>query len=251
VLSDRFRVVAYSRRHHWPNQTIAEGADYAMQEHVDDLASVLHALDLGPANLVGHSYGAFVCLLLAIQRPDLVRSLVLAEPPVLTLFVSNRPTPTELLRVLVTRPRTALAILRFGALGIGPATAAVEAGHRDEALEIFGKAVLGTEAFQSLSPERLERVRANFIAAEFLGSGFAPLHAADVRAVEAPVLLVTGQHSPRLFHRFVDRLQELLPNAERVEIPAASHIVQEDNPAACSDAVLSFLLSETCAVRAR
>jgi pimeloyl-ACP methyl ester carboxylesterase len=38
-----------------------------------------------------------------------------------------------------------------------------------------------------------------------------------------------------------DRLQELLPNVERVEIPAASHLMGEDNPGAVNEAILGFL----------
>lgn len=45
----------------------------------EDLASLLD--DLGSAHLVGHSYGAVVCLLAAGLHPDRVRSLVAIEPP--------------------------------------------------------------------------------------------------------------------------------------------------------------------------
>ena len=64
-------------------------------------------LDAAPAHLVGQSWGAFICLLAAIRRPELVRSLVLAEPPVLSLFMSTPPRPMELLRLFARRPRTA------------------------------------------------------------------------------------------------------------------------------------------------
>ncbi len=45
-----------------------------------DVASLLD--DLGPAHLVGHSYGGVVCLLAAGMRPEAVTSLVAVEPPV-------------------------------------------------------------------------------------------------------------------------------------------------------------------------
>ena len=237
----QFRCVAYSRRYHWPNEPIGEGADYAMAEHVEDLQALLPALDAAPAHLVGHSYGAFLCLLLAIRVPRLVRSLVLGEPPVITLFVSNRPKPRELLKLALTRPRTAAAIVKFGATGIAPATAAVKRGDMEKAMHLFGAATLGQPAFQRLSEARRSQVRANLIKAEFLGSGFAPLPADGVRNVSAPALLLTGGSSPRLFHRLVDGLEELLPHTERVEIPDASHLVHEDNPGAFCDAVRSFL----------
>ncbi len=240
-LAKHYRAIAYSRRYHWPNPRIPDGADYAMKEQVDDLRALLLALDAAPAHLVGHSYGGFLALLLALDEPSLVRTLVLAEPPVITLFVSNSPKPLELLKLFATRPRTAAAILHFGATGIGPATAAAKRGDVEAAVRTFGTAVLGREAFRRLSRSRLEQVRTNFFPEELLGSGFPPLEADPVRGVQAPTLLVTGERSPRLFHRLADALEELLPRVQRVEIEGASHMMQEDDPPAFNEAVLSFL----------
>ena len=55
-LSKSFRTMSYSRRYHWPNQKIAEGADYSMAEHVDDLKEILKTSEFVPAHIVGHSY---------------------------------------------------------------------------------------------------------------------------------------------------------------------------------------------------
>jgi len=241
-LAERFRAIAYSRRYHWPNAQIQEGADYSMLEHEHDLEALVRALDAAPAHLVGHSYGGFLCLLLAIRRPALVRSLVLVEPPVFTLFTSSKPALGELLSLLLTRPRTAIAIARFGASGLSPATAAVARGDTEAALERFGRAVLGRAWFQRLSRERLEQARANFISAELLGSGFSRLVDEDIRSLACPVLLLNGAGSPSIFHHLNARLAELLPSAQRVAIPRASHNVHEDNPAAWQAAVTEFLL---------
>ena len=239
----QFHVINYSRRYHWPNEPITEGCDYAMMQHVDDLQALLQSLDATPAHLVGHSYGAFLCLLLAIKNPHMVRSLVLAEPPVITLFVSNTPQPLELLKVLATRPRTAAAIVKFGAKGVVPASKALQQGNTEAAVRIFGNAVFGPGGYQNFSALRKKQVSANLanIKAELLGSGFAPLDAAQVGRVQIPVLLVTGQNSIPLFRHLIDRLEELLPQTQRVEIPAALHAMHEDNALAYNSAVLSFL----------
>jgi pimeloyl-ACP methyl ester carboxylesterase len=176
-----------------------------------------------------------------MRRPGLVRSLVLIEPPVLTLFTSDPPKPMELFSLLVTRPRTALAIAHFGATGVEPANDALRRGDVDGALERHAIAVLGPDAFRNLSPARLAQARANFIEAELLGSGFPPVDPQEIRALKVPVLLVNGEKSPRMFHCFVDRLCELLPHARRIQIPDASHIVHEDAPEALTAAVRSFL----------
>ena len=241
ALAGQFRVVSFSRRYHWPNERIPDGADYAMAEHIADLRALLHTLDAAPAHLVGHSYGAFVCLLLAQQDPHLVRTLVLAEAPVITLFVSNRPKPLELLKLLAARPRTAAAIVKLGATGIGPATAAAKRGDMEAAMRLFGMAALGREAYSRLSEARRQQVRDNLFRAEFLGSGFPPLDVEKLRGIVTPTLLLTAQSSPRVFHRLADRLEELLQQAERAEVPDASHIMHEDNAPAFTAAVRSFI----------
>ena len=213
-----------------------------MAEQVDDLVRLLRSLDRPDAHLVGHSYGAYLALMVAIRDPGLVSSLVLAEPPVIPLFTSFPPKPQEILRLLVTRPRTALPIIRFAATGLGPATSAARKDDMDAAMTHFGKAVLGSEAFAALSPTRLDQVRVNFSKAELLSDTFMePLDESDVANIQLRTLLVTGGKSPIFLHRLTDRLEELIPNTERIDIPHASHIMHEDNAAAYNQAVVTFL----------
>jgi len=238
----KYRVVNYSRRYHWPNESVVDGAEYSMSDQVDDLEQLIQSLDITGAHIIGHSYGAYLALMVAIRNPTFVGSLVLAEPPVIPLFTSFPPKPTEILKLLVTRPRTALPVIKFAATGIGPAASAARKNDIEAAMTRFGKAVLGISAFNGLSPTRLEQVRINSSKAEFLSDSFlTPLDEKDVRNIEARTLLVTGEKSPVLFHRLTDRLEELIPNTERVEIPIASHIMHEDNAVAYNHAVLSFL----------
>jgi pimeloyl-ACP methyl ester carboxylesterase len=62
-----------------------------------------------------------------------------------------------------------------------------------------------------------------------------------VRGVAAPTLLMTGERSPAYLPRLTDRLQQLLPNAELIEIAGASHLMDEDNPGVVNEAILDFL----------
>lgn len=241
AFGQQYRTIAYSRRYHWPNNPIAPDADYSMTEQLEDLESLVDTMDVAPAHFVGHSYGAVLCLLLAMKRPELVRTLVLAEPPVYRLFISNTPRPVELLKLLFTRPRTAAAVIKFGATGLGPATSLAEKGNTAAAMQKFGEAVLGQEFYDGLSAERLAQVQANTIRAEFTGSGMVALDENLIRQLQQPVLLINGARSPALFHRLADRLEEMLPSIERIEISDASHIMHEDNPTAYNAAVLSFL----------
>ncbi len=241
--SNHFRTITYSRRYHWPNEKIPEGADYRMSEHVNDLEILLQKLDAVPAHLIGHSYGAFLCLLLAIKNPSLIQTMVLAEPPVITLFVSNTPKPLELLTLFLKRPLTAIAILKLGMKGIEPAKKAAKRDDIEEVSRLMGRAILGEEFYNQLSESRREQVRVNTIKAELLGSGFAPLRPEELREIEIPTLLVNGEKSPNVFHQLSHRLKELLPHTKRVQIPNASHIMHEDNTEAYNKNVMSFLVN--------
>jgi pimeloyl-ACP methyl ester carboxylesterase len=237
------RALAYSRRYAAPNPDVEPGADDPMPVHVDDLARFLRALDAAPAHVVGSSWGGFVSLLLAIRHPELVRSLVLAEPPVVPLFMGLPPTPGKLLRLLVTRPRAAMALMRFVGGTVGPAQRALEQGRDEEAMRRFGDGVVGPGFFDGSPPEVQARIRENFGAfrEQILGEGFPPIADDEVRSVRVPTLLVTGERSPAFLLRVSDRLEELLPNVSRVEIPGASHVMFESHPEAFNAAVAAFL----------
>lgn len=241
ALARHFEVWAYSRRFHWPNPGISEGEDYSMLRQVEDLSGFITHYGLNKVHLIGHSYGAFLSLLLALQDSKLIKSLTLAEPPTLTLYVSSKPKPLDLLRLFLSRPSLALAILKFGAKGIAPTEKALRNNKADLALEHFGKAVLGTSHFNRMSAERMEQARVNFMKMEFLGSGFLPLDKEAIRQVACPVLLISAAQSPAIFRLMIEELQQLLPNAQRVVIPDASHNMHEDNPLVFNREVLRFL----------
>ena len=240
-----YRAITYSRRYARPNDEIAPGADDPWDAHVEDLAAFVRELGAAPAHLVGNSQGAFISLLTAVRHPDVVRTLVLEEPPVIPLFVKSVPPGAwELLRLILTRPRTAFGILKFGAGTIAPVQKAFARGDDEEAMLTFVRGVLGDEHLEKLGEARKVQARENVstMRAFTLGkSGFPALDDDDVRGVDVPVLLLTGDDSPRMAHLLTDRLEELLPNVERRGIPGASHDMHLDNPSAASEAILGFL----------
>lgn len=241
-LSGDYRVIAYSRRYAPPNDDIEPGVDDHMDPHVDDLIALIGQLGLTPTHLIGDSWGGFISLLAAIRRPELVRSLVLQEPPVLSLYVSSAPRPQQLLPLLLRRPRTAAAIVRFGAGVVSPGERAFDRGGEEEGFLTFAHGVLGRDVFESLPEARRQQAWDNVSTLRAqLPAGFPALSDDDVRGVGVPALLVGGERSPALFHRLSDRLEELLPAAERVQIAGASHAMHEQRPGAVAAATRRFL----------
>src|SRR5439155_14063015 len=89
-LSKRRHVVAYSRRYHFPNPPAPDSPEYSYAANEEDLVALIRALRLGKVHLVGQGYGAFVATLVARDHPELVRTLVLAEPAVYSMIPTKR-----------------------------------------------------------------------------------------------------------------------------------------------------------------
>jgi pimeloyl-ACP methyl ester carboxylesterase len=188
-------------------------------------------------------------LLTAVRHPDVVRTLVLEEPPLPNLIrMSMPPRPVELLRLFATRPRMAIAIVKVVARTFAPVTKAFQRGEDDKALQTFVHGVLGKEPYERLPEARKEQMRDNLstMRAQMLGAGYPPLGDDDnIRGIHAPTLLVTGEFTPPSVRDVVlpltDRLEELLPIVERAEIPDASHLMHEENAPAVNEVILGFL----------
>ena len=241
--SKNHRAIAYSRRYAWPNSEVPNGVDDQMWPHVDDLAELITKLDAAPAHLVGNSWGGFICLLTAMRHPELVRSISVEEPPVLPLLIGTNPKTQQVLKLFLSRPRSAAAVMKFFGTAIGPAIKAFKKGDVDGGVRVFARGVLGADVYESLPSNVKAAMLANGkpLSSELLGAGFPALTDDDVRSIRTPTLLVTGKKSPAMLLRLTDRLQELVPNAQRVDIADASHLMHYEQPDALNAAVLEFI----------
>lgn len=79
VLADRYTLEFVDRRGFGRSAPRDDRVDFDL-----DAADIVEVLGEG-AHLLGHSYGAVVCILATARRPDAVRSLTVIEPPFLAL----------------------------------------------------------------------------------------------------------------------------------------------------------------------
>src|SRR2546428_1568665 len=77
-LATRYRAIAYDARGHGRS---GRAPDYSLRAFADDTLRVLREIAKEPAVLIGHSLGALAALVSAGDAPDLVRGLVLEDPP--------------------------------------------------------------------------------------------------------------------------------------------------------------------------
>jgi non-heme chloroperoxidase len=230
--SGQYRVISYSRRFNFPNENPVIPANYSAYMDGEDLVALIRELKLGPVHLVGTSIGAFGALVVAVEHPEMVRSLVLAEPPVH--------------RWVTDTSNGAAAYNEFMTNVHEPAGKAFRAGDDKGAMRIFVDAFAGTRKFDSLPPAAVASVMENarFFKAITLSSDPYPMVPRDkVARITVPVLIVTGANTMEIHKLVNDELARVLPGAARVTIPKAGHGSPRENPAAFNEAVLAFLAS--------
>lgn len=229
-LSPQFRVISYSRRFNYPNNNPITAEYHSAYTEADDLAAFIRKLKLGRVHLVGTSMGAFTALALAVKHPQMVRSLVLAEPPV-HQWMKDTPDGASAYREFMNTVQE-------------PARAAFTAGDDKTAMSFFVNGIIGAGRFDSLSPEGLAAVMQNsrFFKANTLSSDPYPnLSKEKVKRLRIPVLIITGENTIRIHKLVNEELARLLPKAERAIIPKAGHGSPRENPQAFNAAVLKFL----------
>ena len=77
-LRQQFRVTTYDLRGHGYSAVTPNG--YTTEDMVEDLKGLLDALGIQRPALVGHSFGADVCLHFSLLYPERVSRLVAIEP---------------------------------------------------------------------------------------------------------------------------------------------------------------------------
>ncbi|MBX3412900.1 MAG: alpha/beta hydrolase [Pirellulales bacterium] len=84
ALASRWQLVAIDQRGHGHSARTADG-DYFVADYVLDLVELLERHAPAPVVIYGHSLGAMVAAGAAAARPDLVRAIVLEDPPFETM----------------------------------------------------------------------------------------------------------------------------------------------------------------------
>jgi pimeloyl-ACP methyl ester carboxylesterase len=228
ALAQSLHVVTYDRRGHGESSGIPRARP--VRDDASDLASLLESIDLFPAHVVGHSYGGAVAFRLALERPEMVRSVAVHEPPFLGLLEGIGPSSSE-----ATEARTRVREVQTRVRSGDPEGAA------REFVERFGP---DPGAWDRLDPATRSRFTRNAErwADEFSDPETTSPSRTELAGLDLPVLLTTGELSPPLFHRIGDELGRTLPNASARTLPATGHVPHLTHPEVYVGALATFLL---------
>ena len=227
------RVIAYSQRYYYPNENLPIVPGYTTLVDAADLAAFLQALNLDPSHVVGYSSGAFMALAMALEHPELVRTLTLAEPPILH-WASGLPGGDAILADFMRE---------FWE----PVGAAFRQGDKELALRLSVQFFIGADVLDELPAEVRQVLDENLGGWEAFTTSadcFPMLDKERVAQLPMPVLLLSAANTLPIHQVVNGELERVLPGAKHVTVADATHEMWTEQPEACGEAVLAFLQSQ-------
>ncbi len=234
--AEHYRAIAYSRRYNYPNSNPARSG-YSAVIDAQDLAAFIHTLHLGKVVLIGHSYGALTALFLAAIHPELVRALVLAEPPAISLLAHL---PGD-------EAKTGMAMFEdIERRMVTPMQEAFRRGDRDAGVGVFIAYVFNDphawDQMTKSARDEMLRDAHEWDVMMTTGTLFPDIKSRTIRNITAPVLLLSGAKSYPFLGLITEELARLLPNRETVVLPDAGHQMWYQAPDLCRKDVEAFLV---------
>jgi pimeloyl-ACP methyl ester carboxylesterase len=191
--------------------------------HTADAAALIERLDAAPAALVGWSMGGVISLHLGVTRPDLVRAIVLVEPP----FQVRKHPNARMLRQI----GGAQIVRRFK-------------GDREAALRFVRFATEysdGGNGFDESPPEGRAAVLANAstIMRELDSGTGEHIKTADLGRISCPVVCLVGERTGPMYAGAAERIRKALPSVRIERVPGGGHTLPLTHSASVVAAVRS------------
>ena len=179
--------------------------------------------------LVGHSYGAAVALIAAIDRPQRVRALAVYEPTLFSVLDAETPPPNG-----VDGIRAAVAA----------AVVALEAGNPGAAAECFIDYWMGRGTWASMPETRREAIAASIVNVQgwFNAVLREPTPLAAFKALDVPVLCMMGTDSPASSRDVARVLARALPRIRVVELEGVGHMGPVSHPEIVNEVIADFVV---------
>lgn len=182
-----------------------------------------------PMDLIGHSFGGTVALRLAVERPEMVRSMTLCEPVMLAVAKADNPEAESIL-----------------ARDLGGFAKAYADGDRELASKIFTGFYGDGRDWDTLSADSRKAIvdRIHLIEAgrravhedfyDLIGSG-------ALTRISAPTVIIDGCNGGPVMDGVCAGLERRLQDAMRVRVSGGGHMVPLTRPDAVAREVLQLI----------
>jgi pimeloyl-ACP methyl ester carboxylesterase len=220
-------VLALDFRGHGRSQWASQ---YGLAAHLDDLITFLSKYVRERAVLVGHSMGGEIAMRVAVDYPQLLEGLVIADAS-----AAGLPLKTRLIWRWKRRKQSGLRPEFPTSKALIERFRLSPSGHN-----------LTPAALATLALKGAEQVRGGNWAFRLdpntrkLSPGWR-LPRCRIEDIRLPVLIIRGEHSRLVSQRQARRMQRRIPHSKLKIIPSAYHHVSLDNPSATAAAIADFI----------
>jgi pimeloyl-ACP methyl ester carboxylesterase len=202
----RFRVVAPERRGH--GHTADREGPLSYDLMAQDMIGFLETVVGGPAHIVGWSDGGIIGLIVAMDRPDLVRKLIVISAN----FDTSGGVPGALEEILsMTADSDDLAMFRA--------------------------------AYEAATPDGPEHWPVAFAKFQALVSTQPNIAVAELGRISAPTLVLAGDDDMISLEHTI-ALYRAIPKSELALVPGASHALMMEKPDLVNRLIIDFLQAE-------
>ena len=229
AIARQHRFIALSQRYFGTELWGESGPRFSTATHVDDLTAFIKKLNLGPVHVVGWSYGGDIELVLAVQHPELVKSLFVFEPGLATF---------------VTDAADVKVVADDGNAMAAPGIAASKAGDDVEALRLFLDGVNDQPGAFEGFPSQVRSMftdNARTIPLELAAPPPPTITCVQLGQIRVPVAIVRGELTRPYFRIIADTASRCIPGSRLVVLPKARHLAPAQDPSAFNEALLDFL----------
>lgn len=214
-LGAKFRLILPDVRGH--GESAKSSAPYSMQQFADDMIALLDTLGIDKTLILGHSMGGTIAQQMAVDHPNRVRALVLAET---NYGIKSDPMLYWTVKLMEPVSRM-IGIKRLSSMSVNQFSA--RSPQMKPFLEgAFGQHVDDPDNFWNIS-------QANN---EFDGKG-------QLEKIQCPTLILIAEKN-RATHGMGRYIADHIPNARLVTIPNAGHMLNWDNTEAFNKTVIEF-----------
>ena len=221
-LAGQFAVYTFDARNHGQSP---QASSMSLPEMAEDVADTMHALGLESANLLGHSLGGKTAMMLALQQPRLVTSLIVVD----IAPVAYQKQDDDVLA----------ALCALDLKGLESRTQA----DRKLAENIAGKSVrdfLLTNLQRNREGRFSWRINLPVIARDFDRLTGWP---ETDKAYAGRTLFIKGSESSYMLPSYENRIYAQFPNATVKTIEGAGHWVHSEKPETVQKLITDFLLA--------
>jgi 3-oxoadipate enol-lactonase len=219
VLLKHMRVLLYDCRGMW--QSDHPEGPYSMEQHADDLAALLKALNIASAHIAGISYGSEVSMAFAIQYPEMTKSLVVIDG----VSEVDAITKANGMPWLIAAERRDPELLLRTSVALNYSNAYIEANQVAIEASVPRFALLDLAAF-----ENLMHAFFNLNLTEKLSN------------IKAPTMIVVAEDDRIKGRKYSKIIADQIKQAEFVVVPGSGHALCLEKPETLNTLLIGWVL---------